>query len=221
MSVADRLASVRLRIANACKNAGRDPKHVELVAVSKTHDADAIRKAYAAGQRHFGENYAQEFEDKARALADLEDIVWHFIGNLQSNKAKLVAEHAHFVHTIDRARIAQELSKRRVATGLPSLRVFIEVNVANEPQKHGCLPNDVESLVTEVRSLDSLALVGLMTVPPIADGENDRAFAALAARAREAKLTDLSMGMSDDLETAIAHGATFVRIGTAIFGARG
>ncbi len=225
MSLAARLAGVRARIATAAAAAGRDPSRIQLVAVSKTKSAEAVREAYAAGQRAFGENYAQELVAKAEALATLGEIEWHFIGHLQTNKAKIAAKHAHVVHTVDSAALARELGKRVVREGRGPMAVLIEVNVAGEAQKGGAAPSDIEEGVRAVQAEPSLALRGLMTVPPAGDlGAARRAFETLATlrnlHGGEAALPELSMGMSGDLEVAIACGATIVRVGTAIFGAR-
>lgn len=220
MSFAQCLEEVELRIAAACAKAARPRESVLLIAVSKTHGEDRIREAYAAGQRHFGENYAQEFAAKAEALADLPGIVWHFIGHLQSNKVKLVAPRVHVMHTVDRAALADELAKRAQAFGR-SIDVLLEVNIAGEDQKHGCRVDDLEALVAHVQKQGPLALRGLMTVPPNDDIATKDAFEDLARLAKSHALPELSMGMSQDLEVAIACGATMVRIGTALFGERG
>ena len=219
------LAQVKARIARAVEACGRDPATVKLVAVSKTKPPEAIREAYAAGQRAFGENYAQELEQKARALVDLADIEWHFIGHLQTNKAKVVARVAHVVHTVDSAGLARELAKRVSATGRAPLPVLVEVNVGGEAQKHGAPPGELASVLAAVRAESALALRGLMTMPPAGDLDKARnVFEALVSlrdlHGGAEILRELSMGMSDDLEIAIACGATFVRVGTAIFGAR-
>lgn len=221
--VAHDLAAVRARIERAASLASRDPKTIALVAVSKTKPAELVREAYAAGQRDFGENYAQELAEKADALADLEGIRWHFIGHLQSNKAKLVAPRAHAVHTIDSPSLAAELSKRAAAAGR-KLDALVEVNVGGEAQKHGVPPQALGPVLEAIERQANLSLRGLMTVPPASAELARRAFEELA-RLREAhggptRLPELSMGMSDDLEIAVACGATIVRIGTAIFGAR-
>lgn len=224
-SIAEALAEVRARIERAATSAARAPDTVRLVAVSKTKPASAIREAYEAGQRDFGENYAQELAEKAEALADLPDIRWHFIGHLQSNKAKLVAPIAHLVHTVDSPSLARELAKRVEKLGRDRLRVLVEVNIGGEAQKHGAKPDDLPMLLEAVSAQPNLLLQGLMTIPPQDLDEARRAFEGLAAlRDRHggpARLPELSMGMTDDLEVAIACGATMVRIGTAIFGARG
>jgi pyridoxal phosphate enzyme (YggS family) len=218
-SIAERLARVRSGI----------PGHVTLVAVSKTHPAEAVREAYTAGQRDFGENYAQEWRDKAAALSDLPDLVWHFIGALQTNKVKVVVarseEGVHsprvaWIHTVDRLSLAEEVSKRSQRRGVTT-RVLLEVNVAGEASKSGCTPDDLPRLAEAAARLPGLALRGLMCIPP-AEGDPRPHFAALRGlRDRLGlHLPDLSMGMSGDYEAAIAEGSTIVRVGTAIFGAR-
>jgi hypothetical protein len=192
---------------------------VTLVAVSKTQPAEAIREAYAAGQRHFGENYAQEWRAKADALADLPELAWHFIGALQTNKVKYLAGRVAYLHTVDRLELARELSKRCAAAGA-AVRVFLEVNVGAEAQKAGCAPAAAPALAEAVRALPGVALAGLMCIPPPEDDPRPH-FRALRALRDELGLAELSMGMSADWEAAVAEGATFVRIGSAIFGARG
>ena len=224
MSVAEGLAAVRARIERAARASGRPAKDVKLIAVSKTKPPTAIREAYAAGQRAFGENYAQELAAKAEALADL-DIEWHFIGHLQTNKAKVVARFAHVVHAVDSVVLARELGRRASRDRSSALPVLIEVNVGGEPQKAGATPSELEDVMTSVRTQPSLELRGLMTMPPAGrEDEARRAFETLALlrnlHAHIAVLPDLSMGMSDDLEIAIACGATYVRVGRAIFGER-
>jgi hypothetical protein len=220
-SIAGRLAAVRARIDAAARAAGRDPSTVTLVAVSKTQPPEAIREAYAAGQRDFGENYAQEVVAKHAALADLEGLRLHFIGGLQRNKAKDVAPRAAMVQSVDREDLARELDKRAAAAGR-TLEVLLEVNVGGEASKSGAAPADVPALVKAVRALPHLALRGLMTIPPEVDdpAEARPFFAALRELAKAHGLAALSMGMSHDFEAAIAEGATIVRVGTAIFGAR-
>jgi pyridoxal phosphate enzyme (YggS family) len=215
VSVAENLARVRARV----------PPGVTLVAVSKTQPPEALREAYAAGQRDFGENYAQEWRDKAAALADLADIAWHFIGALQTNKVKYLvaapgAPRATWVHTVDRLALAEELSKRSARAG-GTTRVLLEVNVAGEASKSGCAPGDLPALADAVRPLPGLELRGLMCIPP-AEGDPRPHFARLRALrdALGGGLPDLSMGMSADYEAAIEEGSTLVRVGTAIFGAR-
>jgi pyridoxal phosphate enzyme (YggS family) len=227
MSVAANLAEVRERITKAAVTAGRDPASVRLVAVSKKHGPERVREAYAAGQRAFGENYAQELAAKAEALADLPGIEWHFIGHLQTNKARVAAAHAHVVHTIDGVALARELGKRVAKAARPApMPVLIEVNVAGEAQKAGAAPSDIADVMRAIADQPSLALRGLMTMPPADDLEAARkAFETLVSlrnlHGGAAILPELSMGMSHDLEVAVACGATLVRVGTAIFGERG
>lgn len=224
-AIASNLQAVRARIAKAANDAGRPPETVELLAVSKTWPVDCVIAAARAGQRAFGENYVQEGVDKARATVDL-DLTWHFIGPLQSNKTRPVAEHFAWVHSIDRLKIAERLSAQRPA-GLPPLQVCVQVNVSGEASKSGCAPGEAVALCQAVAALPRLRLRGLMAIPEPADD-----FAAQRAplrhlreigeqvRAAGVALDTLSMGMSHDLEAAIAEGATIVRIGTAIFGER-
>lgn len=225
--IAANLQAVRQRLLTAAQQAGRSPDEIELLAVSKTFPADAVRTAFASGQHAFGENYVQEGIDKITALADLRDrLHWHFIGPLQSNKTRAVAEHFDWVHSVDRLRIAQRLAAQRPAA-LPPLQVCIQVNISGEASKSGVAPAEVLPLAREIARLPGLHLRGLMAIPePSTDVmAQRRPFAAL--RALLATLRDdglavdtLSMGMSSDLEAAVAEGATIVRVGTAIFGAR-
>ncbi len=208
MTVAERLRRVRAGI----------PPGVTLVAVSKTHPPEAIREAYAAGQRDFGENYAQEWRRKAEALADLPELVWHFVGSLQTNKVKYLAGAVRWIHTVDREELAREISSRSVQKGTVT-RVLLEVNVAGEGSKSGCAPEATPRLASAVRSLPGLELRGLMCIPP-AEGDPRPHFRRLRSLAGELSLSDLSMGMSGDWEAAVAEGSTIVRIGTAIFGPR-
>lgn len=227
-AVAAGLARVRDRITRAAMAIGRDPAHIRLIAVSKTKPASAIREAYEAGQRDFGENYAQELGQKADELADLVDLRWHFIGHLQSNKARAVVKVAHMVHTIDGPSLARELGKRAAKEGRGDSRdklpVLVEVNVGGEPQKHGASAADLGDVLRSVEAEPALALRGLMTMPPNDLEAARRVFEALASlrnlHGGPARLPELSMGMSDDLEIAVACGATLVRVGTAIFGTR-
>jgi pyridoxal phosphate enzyme (YggS family) len=206
---------VRERIALACSRAGRDPGSVRLIAVSKTKPVELVRAAYAAGQGIFGENYAQELREKADAVPDAE---WHFVGALQTNKAKMVVGRAALIHTCDRLALAQELSKRGKAAGV-SQRLLLEVNVGREQQKAGVLPEDVPALLAQVQALPALACEGLMCIPP-AEGDPRPHFRSLRQLAGGLALPELSMGMSADFEIAIEEGATLVRVGTAIFGGR-
>ena len=219
------LQHVRARIATACQRAGRGVEEVTLLAVSKTFGADAVRAAAAAGQRAFGENYIQEGVEKIAALRDL-GLMWHCIGPIQSNKTRLVAEHFDCVHTVDRLKIAERLSAQRPADR-PPLNVCIQVNIDGGANKSGVAPGEALALARAVAALPQLKLRGLMSIPEIApDFEAARAVHASARalfdqlNADGLGLDTLSMGMSDDLEAAIAAGSTMVRIGTAIFGSR-
>ncbi|HKT93883.1 MAG TPA: YggS family pyridoxal phosphate-dependent enzyme [Paraburkholderia sp.] len=221
------LEAVRERIAAAARNAGRDPQSVELLAVSKTFPAQDVRAAHAAGQRAFGENYVQESVDKIEALADLRaSIEWHFIGPLQSNKTRPVAERFDWVHSVDRLKIAERLSAQRPADMAP-LNVCLQVNVSGEDSKSGVTPQEAQQVAKQIAALPNLRLRGLMSIPePETSLEAQRAphrqlrelFETL--RAEGLALDTLSMGMSADLEAAVLEGATIVRVGTAIFGAR-
>jgi pyridoxal phosphate enzyme (YggS family) len=227
VSIAEGLAQVHERIERAARTCGRDPSGVKLVAVSKTMPPTAIRDAYAAGQRAFGENYAQELQSKAEALGDLPGLEWHFIGHLQTNKAKVVAKAAHVVHTVDSAALAQQLGKRVASERRPSpLRVLIEVNVGCEPQKAGATASEIAEVVAAVQAERALALRGLMTMPPAGDLEVARRVFETVATLRNlhggsAVLPELSFGMTADLEVAVACGATMVRVGEGLFGPRG
>jgi pyridoxal phosphate enzyme (YggS family) len=217
-TIAENLQVVRARIGRAARAAGRDAHAVTLLAVSKTHPASRIMQAHAAGQHAFGENYVQEALEKMHALPALE---WHLIGPLQSNKTRLAAERFQWIHTIDREKIARRLSEQRPAD-LPALNVLIQVNVSGERTKSGAALTEVQELARAIAPLPRLRLRGLMAIPePGAPrqryGEVRAAFELLR---REFDVDTISMGMSDDLELAIAEGATMVRIGTAIFGAR-
>lgn len=207
------LDRVRERIARAAARAGRDVRQIKLIAVSKTQPLSSLREALAAGQLVFGENYAQELREKSDALGP--GVEWHFIGALQSNKARLVAGRAAIIHTCDRLSLAREISKRAVT----DQRVMIEVNVGREPQKAGVLPEAAAALLAQIRELPRLQCDGLMCIPP-ADQDPRPHFRALRELAEKLQLPELSMGMSADFETAIEEGATLVRVGTAIFGER-
>ena len=226
MSVAENLAAVRARVDRAARDSGRDPGGVRLVAVSKTKPVEAIREAYAAGQRDFGENYVQELQEKAAALGDLPDLRWHMIGHLQRNKAKVVAKLASCLHTLDSVRLAEELGKR-AAEARRELDVLVEVNVGGEAQKSGCAPEELALVLAAAEAAPRLVLAGLMTVPPHTEDPAgarpffDRLVALRDAHGGSARLPELSMGMTHDLEHAVAAGATWVRVGTAIFGERG
>ena len=222
-----RLAEVRRRIDSACAQSGRPVEGVRLLAVSKTQPADAVRAAVAAGQHAFGENYVQEALDKIAALADLRaQIEWHLIGPLQSNKTRPVAEAFDWVHSVDRLKIAQRLAEQR-PPGLPPLQLCLQVNVSGEASKSGLAPTELPEVARAVAALPRLRLRGLMSIPAPAQGFEaqrapHRALRELLAalNAQGLALDTLSMGMSDDLEAAVAEGATMVRVGTAVFGAR-
>ncbi len=211
---------MKSRIAAAARAAGREPGVVALLAVSKTHAPELIRAACAAGQRAFGENYVQEALDKMARLADLE-LEWHLVGPLQSNKTRVVAERFHWVHTLEREKTARRLSEQRPA-GMAPLNVLVQVNASGEASKSGVLPGEVAALVAAVAGMPNLRLRGLMAIPePGAPRARFDEIDALYEQLRgEFGLDTLSLGMSDDLEAAIAAGSTMVRIGTAIFGAR-
>ncbi|MDR0777207.1 MAG: YggS family pyridoxal phosphate-dependent enzyme [Azonexus sp.] len=224
-AIAGNLQAVLVRIADACRHSGRPPDSVRLLAVSKTWPLDCVLAAATAGQRAFGENYVQEGTAKAVATRD-RDLEWHFIGPLQSNKTRTVAEHFAWVHSIDRLKIAERLAAQRPAE-LPPLQVCVQVNVSGEASKSGCRPDEATALCRAVAALPHLRLRGLMAIPePSDDVAAQRApfrhLRELAEEMRAAGLAidTLSMGMSHDLEAAVAEGATIVRIGTAIFGER-
>ena len=221
-TIAENIAKVGVRIREAAQASQRDCATVGLLAVSKTKPAAAIRQAFAAGVRDFGENYLQEALEKQLELGDL-PLIWHFIGPIQSNKTKAIAEHFAWVHSVDRLKIAQRLSDQRPAH-LPALNICLQVNVSGEASKSGCNPDELPALAQAVTQLPNLRLRGLMTIPEPTDDVACQH--AAFARLRELQdglglgLDTLSMGMSYDLEAAIAEGATWVRIGTALFGAR-
>jgi pyridoxal phosphate enzyme (YggS family) len=218
--------AVRSRIALAARRAGRDPAAIRVLAVSKGQPAAAVRAAYALGQRAFGENYVQESLAKAGALGALHDLEWHLIGPLQGNKVRLAAATFAWVQSIDRLKIGERLSATREALASP-LNVCVQVNISGEPSKHGVAPAEALGLARAIATLPRLALRGFMGIAEAApDSARPRAqFHVLrelfdAARAGGLELDTLSMGMSADLEAAIAEGATLVRLGTALFGAR-
>ncbi len=222
------LQAIASTIVAAAQEAGRAPEAVQLLAVSKTFGADAVLEAVAAGQRAFGENYLQEGVDKIAALraAGTAPLVWHFIGPIQSNKTRPIAEHFDWVHTVEREKIAQRLSEQRPAELAP-LQICLQVNISGEASKSGVTPQELSALAHKVAALPNLTLRGLMAIPePVEDYAQQRAaFAALRAlydqlRAEGLALDTLSMGMSADLRAAIVEGATIVRVGSAIFGAR-
>ncbi len=221
-TIADNLGLVSQRIRAAADAVQRDASSLHLLAVSKTKPAQAVREAHAAGLHDFGENYLQEALGKQAELTDL-PLSWHFIGPIQSNKTRAIAENFAWVHSVDRLKIAQRLSEQRPAD-LPPLNICIQVNVSGEASKSGCTPADLPALANAISALPRLKLRGLMAIPePTEDrAAQDAAFATV--RELQASLNlpldTLSMGMSHDLESAIAQGATWVRIGTALFGAR-
>ncbi len=221
-TIANNIAKVATRIREAAQAAARNPDQVHLLAVSKTQPAEAIRQACQAGLHDFGENYLQEALEKQADLADL-PLTWHFIGPIQSNKTKSIAEHFDWVHSVDRLKIAQRLSDQRPES-LPPLNICLQVNVSGEASKSGCEPQDVPQLAQAIAALPRLRLRGLMAIPEPTDDPTEQraAFARLHHLQAELQmdLDTLSMGMSQDLEAAIAEGATWVRIGTALFGAR-
>ena len=225
VTIADNLQAVRARVERAARAAGRPAGAVTLVAVGKTFSAEHIAQAHAAGQRAFGENYAQEAVEKITKLAHL-PLQWHFIGPIQSNKTALIARHFDWVHSVEREKIAQRLNDARPPQ-MPPLEVCIQVNVSGENSKSGITPGGEIALAEAIARLPRLRLRGLMAIPePTPDaGLQRKRFALLRElkdklAARGHALDTLSMGMSDDLETAIAEGATIVRVGTAIFGKR-
>lgn len=225
MSVAGGLASVRARIERACVRAAREPSEIRLVAVSKKQPPALLREAHALGVRDFGESYVQELVVKAQELAGLDGIRWHLVGHLQTNKARDVARVAAVVHSVDSARVARELARRAPPDRDP-VEVLVQVNVGGEAQKSGCAPAAIAEVLAAIEAEPALRLRGLMTVPPHTD---DPAGARPhLRRLRElrdqhggsARLPELSMGMTHDLEIAVEEGATLVRVGTAIFGER-
>jgi PLP dependent protein len=224
-SIAQSLEKIRNRVTVLERHYGRPPDGVRVLAVSKTKPADAVRAAAEVGQREFGENHVQDALTKLDALGDL-DLVWHFIGPIQSNKTRLIAARFDWVHSIDRAKIARRLNDQR-PEGLAPLEVCIQVNLSGESSKSGVDPDQAEELAQLVSGLPRLKLRGLMTLPRPCDDleEQRRPFAALRGiletlNATGFTLDTLSMGMTGDMEAAIAEGATIIRIGTAIFGAR-
>ncbi|WP_163836160.1 YggS family pyridoxal phosphate-dependent enzyme [Spartinivicinus ruber] len=227
MTIANNLRSVRQQIAKAAV-ASPHQQQVKLLAVSKTKPAELIRDAYEAGQTEFGENYLQEAIDKQQSLQDL-PLIWHFIGPIQSNKTKPIAQHFDWVHSVDRLKIATRLNEARAETAASPLNICLQVNISSEASKSGVSLNELADLANATSRLPYLSLRGLMTIPaPTNDHAEQRAnfarlFNALHKLQRQLPtqpLDTLSMGMSNDLEAAILEGATYVRVGTAIFGAR-
>lgn len=226
--IAHNLAQVRDKISAAATRCGRAPEEVTLLAVSKTKPASAIEEAIAAGHRAFGENYVQEGVDKIRYFQETgnSSLQWHFIGPLQSNKSRLVAEHFDWCHTVDRLRIATRLNEQRPLDMHP-INVLIQINISDENSKSGIALTELEALASQVAELPRLTLRGLMAIPA-PESSYERQFAVAqqmavafeALKSRYPTVDTLSLGMSDDMEAAIAAGSTMVRIGTAIFGAR-
>ena len=224
-TIINRLVAIRARIAAAEREYGSPPGSVTLLAVSKAQSADAVRAVYAVGQRDFGESYLQEASSKLAALSDCA-ITWHFIGALQSNKTRQIAQHFAWVHSVDRLKIAVRLNEQR-PEDLPPLNICLQVNIGAEQQKAGIAPPDLHLLAAQLRPLSRLRLRGLMALPPASDdvGAQRGYFRQLKLAFEQLRneghpLDTLSMGMSTDLESAIAEGATLVRIGTALFGER-
>ena len=221
-TIAENIANVRMRILRAAHAVERDSRDITLMAVSKTRPASAIRQAHAAGVTDIGENYLQEALAKMAELTDL-PLVWHFIGPIQSNKTRAIAEHFHWVHSVDRLKIAQRLSDQRPADA-PPLNICLQVNISDEDSKSGVSLTDLPQLARAVAGLPRLRLRGLMAIPAPAATSEERRAPLRALREAMADLAlpldTLSMGMSDDLDEAIAEGSTMVRIGTALFGAR-
>jgi pyridoxal phosphate enzyme (YggS family) len=222
----DQLAKVTARIHQAAAAAGRNPQTVQLIAVSKTQPAAAVAEAYTWGQRAFGENYLQEALDKQTQLAGLPGIEWHFIGPIQSNKTRPIAAHFTWVHSVDRLKIAQRLSEQR-PDELPPLNICVQVNIDDETTKSGISLTELPALAAAISQLPRLQLRGLMAIPAATNNpaQQRAAFAKLRSaleslNAQGYGLDCLSMGMSGDMEAALAEGATFVRVGTDIFGAR-
>jgi len=225
-SLAERLKTVQTRITKAAKNCQRKPDSIQLLAVSKTQPAEAVKLAAEAGQVRFGENYLQDALPKIQQLGEQGlKLEWHYIGPIQSNKTRAIAENFQWVHSVDRLKIAQRLNEQRPSQ-LPPLKVCIQVNIGNEAQKSGVTEDELYTLAEKINELPQIELHGLMAIPP-ASSTTEQQHAAFA-RLRELfenlpasdKLDTLSMGMSDDLEAAITEGSTIVRIGTAIFGPR-
>ncbi len=225
MSITNNLQSVRKRIASAAFACGRDPAEITLVAVSKKKPAQAVREAWQAGQADFAENFLQEALPKQEELAKL-PLTWHFIGRIQSNKTRSIAEHFQWVHTVDRFKTAQRLSQQRPAD-LPPLNLCIQVNVGDPEHKAGADPAEVVELARQISGLPRLLLRGLMCMPPESDDtDTQRGYFRILGRLRQEllkqgfRIDTLSMGMSGDLEAAVSEGATMLRIGTAVFGQR-
>lgn len=225
MNVRENLAKVREKMSAAARRSGRESSSIRLVAVSKLHPPEAIREAYEAGQRHFGENYVQELGEKQRSLADLADIKWHFIGHLQRNKVKHAIEGTSLIETIDSPRLLEEIEKRASSRGV-IVPVLLQVKIGGESTKSGCEPSALPELLAAARRCEAVEPRGLMVIPPFElEARDTRAYFRKLRELRDrvddsAAVPELSMGMSHDFEVAIEEGSTFVRVGTAIFGAR-
>lgn len=225
-TITENVAAVRSRIVTAAQAVQRLPESIHLLAVSKTHPASALEEAYRAGLSDLGENYLQEALEKQAQLLHL-PLTWHFLGNIQSNKTRTIAQQFDWVHAVDRLRIAKRLSEQRPANKGP-LNVCLQVNISAEPSKSGCTPEELPELARVVAQLDHIRLRGLMVIPQPATNFDKQRIAFRQTRELMEQVNPLlptpmdtlSMGMSDDLEAAIAEGATWVRIGTAIFGRR-
>ncbi|MDN3652100.1 YggS family pyridoxal phosphate-dependent enzyme [Thalassotalea ponticola] len=220
-SIADNLANVLTSIEQASCDSQRTANSVQLLAVSKTKPVDDINAAYLAGQRQFGENYVQELASKAKALSEF-DIIWHFIGPIQSNKTRLIAEYADWVHSIDREKTAKRLNEQR-AVNITPLQVCLQVNISGEPSKSGVTVEQLDSLAAFVDACPHLVLRGIMCIPE--KGNSEPSFVKMQSLFKQLQqkyptIDTLSMGMSGDMATAIACGSTMVRVGTAIFGRR-
>ena len=226
MSIAENLANLHYQIAAACRRANRSESDIALMAVSKVHPVEMILEAYAAGQHLFGENRVQEFQEKSPHLATLTDAEFHLIGPLQSNKTTRAAEFFHSIDAVDSLKIAQRLNTAAAALG-KKLPILVEVKLSHEESKHGLAPEELPSLLAEIAKLESITAVGLMTVPPWSeDAEVARPYFRELRRLRDEsvakfpRVTQLSMGMSNDFTVAIEEGSTCVRVGTALFGRR-
>ncbi|MCX7823535.1 MAG: YggS family pyridoxal phosphate-dependent enzyme [Syntrophobacterales bacterium] len=229
MEISENLQLILNRIKGVCRRVNRDPSSVTLIGVGKTMPADRIRQAVLCGLRHIGENYVQEAREKKALLSDL-DIFWHFIGHLQTNKAKAAVQLFDWIQTVDRMELAKKLDRASLSLRTEPLPVMIEVNIGGEPSKSGVSPDELEGFYDELSALDGLLVKGLMVIPPFfEDPERVRPFFRKARELLERlrlrskfpeRLTELSMGMSHDFEVAIEEGATMVRIGTALFGER-
>ncbi|BET96089.1 YggS family pyridoxal phosphate-dependent enzyme [Xenorhabdus taiwanensis] len=225
-NIEQNLHDVRNRMTLAAQKCGRSPEEITLLAVSKTKPVDAIAEAIANGQREFGENYVQEGVEKIQYFTNRDDLVWHFIGPLQSNKSRLVAENFDWCHTVDRVKIAQRLSEQR-PENMPPLNILIQINISGEESKSGILLGELPELAATIDGLPNLVLRGLMAIPaPESNFERQIAIfrqmeqALTELKAQYPQADTLSMGMTDDMEAAITCGSTLVRIGTAIFGTR-